>query len=880
MLLNQMPDGFALHQAVFDAGGLVIDYRFLAVNPAFEEMTGLSAKELIGKTVREVLPPTEGRWTENCGNVVLTGQPLRFEGNYFHRDRFFEVQAYRPQDGQIACIFRDITQQKTSQAEIEARLEKAGKTVVEYNAMFEGALEGILRTTPDGRILAANPAMSKMFGYDFNSPQPACGSSLQLWAEQGDRSPFVRLVEEQGYVQGHECRFRRRNGKIVWVSLTCRKVIGADEKTAYYEGFIDDITARKEIEQKLKTSENKFKMAFMTGAHATCISTVKNGVILEVNDRFTDLFGYTRAEACGTTSDQLGWFADGDRDRLISELAAHGRVEEMEFQVRRKNGQLRSMLVSASPFESDGDDLLLSVVRDVTEQKRAGAERVKLEEQFLQAQKLESVGRMAGGIAHDFNNQLTVINGYSDLLLRGCKSGDASREWVDEIRKAGERAVNLVRQLLAFSRKQIFEPKPLYLHQLVSENESMLRRLIGEDIDLDIHPGESEWPVMADPGQLHQVLLNLAVNARDAMPHGGKLTIRTANAEVDEESAAGHPGIEAGSYVSLRVSDTGAGIAKEIQARIFDPFFTTKEPGVGTGLGLSTVYGIVRQLGGSIAMRSEPGHGAEFEIYLPRFAAEVVRAVETPGITASAGGSETILVVEDQDPVRNLIVVQLKERGYQVLEAANGPDARLLAEHYVGPIHLLITDVVMPHMTGKELADRLRPVRQEMKVLYMSGYAPDVLARRGLTESGGSYIAKPFAREALEAKVRELLESLRSAASILVVDDEEGVRGYFQHVLTGAGYETVVARDGAEALKCIQDRKFDLLLTDLVMPEQEGLELIMILRKQRPDLKLVAVSGAYGGTFLEAAKAMGVSAALLKPVLADQLIATVRSVLS
>ncbi len=873
-----MPDGFAVHEMIFDGTGKPVDYRFLAVNPAFEEITGLAANDIIGQTVLEVLPGTEDIWIQNYGKVVVTGTPLRFESGHTKLNKLFEVHAYRPQEGQFACIFRDITERKTHEAETEVRAEHSRKTAADYRAIFEGALEGILRATLDGRILAANPAMLRMLGFEDESDIKRV-SAYELWLHPEDRSRFLRQVEEQKTVRDYEGLLRRKDGTIVKVSLAGRKVIGSDGQTVYYDGFFQDISARKQAEERLHASENKFKMAFMTGTDASSISTLKEGKILEVNDRFSEVFGYSREDACGKTSSELGWYAEDDRDRLISELKRQGHVEEMEFHGRVKNGELRYMLVSASLLQSDHGELILCVIRDITEQKRAAAEKAKLEEQFRQAQKLESIGRMAGGIAHDFNNQLTVINGYGDLLLRACKKGDPLLEWIEEIRNAGERASKLVRQLLIFSRKQSLEPRSMRLEALIGENRSMLQRFLGEDVQLVVESEPAGWLVMADPGQLHQVLMNLTVNARDAMPRGGTLTIRTANVVVSQAGIGVHPKVAPGQYVVLGVSDTGAGIAKEIQERIFEPFFTTKQEGEGTGLGLSTVYGIVRQLGGAINVQSEPGSGASFEIYLPRLEAEV--GVDTPQPatqTASPGGFETILVVEDQAPVRNLMVLALKEAGYHVLESANGTEALLLAEQHSGPIHLLLTDVIMPHMTGKEVANRLRPSRHEMKVLYVSGYAADTLTRRGLGEPDWEFIGKPFAPDQLTGKVREILGPSRPSAAILVVDDDASVRGLFEHVLSEAGYEVVVACDGCEALVKVRERGFNLLLTDLVMPEREGLELIMILRKERPDLKVMAVSGAFGGAFLEAAEALGASAVLLKPVSPGQLLDAVRNI--
>jgi PAS domain S-box-containing protein len=379
------------------------------------------------------------------------------------------------------------------------------------------------------------------------------------------------------------------------------------------------------------------------------------------------------------------------------------------------------------------------------------------EEQLRQSQKMEAVGKLAGGIAHDFNNLLTAINGYSDLTLRRLQDADPLRQNIEEIRKAGDRAAALTRQLLAFSRKQVLQPVVLDLNSIVSELERMLCRLIGEDIDLRTVLEPRLGSIKADPGQIEQVLMNLVVNARDAMPRGGKLTIETANLYLDEEYAGRHIAVTPGPYVMLAVSDTGTGMDEKVRARIFEPFFTTKEAGKGTGLGLSTVYGIVKQSGGNIWVYSELERGTTFKVYLPRVdegAQEYRRSVEAG---EALQGTELILLAEDDEIVRKLAGEVLRQYGYRVLEAANGGAALLICERQEEPIQLLVTDVVMPEMGGRELADRLRLLRPEMKVLFMSGYTDDAIVHQGVLDEGVNFIQKPFTPDALARKLREVL---------------------------------------------------------------------------------------------------------------------------
>ena len=398
---------------------------------------------------------------------------------------------------------------------------------------------------------------------------------------------------------------------------------------------------------------------------------------------------------------------------------------------------------------------------DVTDGKRTTAALARSEEQLRHAQKMEAVGRLAGGVAHDFNNLLSVILSYSSILIGGMSPADPVRADIEEIKKAGERAAQLTRQLLAFSRQQILEPRILDLNEVITGMDEMIRRLVGEDVAVRTVPGKDLGKVKADPGHLEQVLMNLVVNARDAMPGGGNLTIETQNVELDAGYAQQHLGVTPGPHVMLAVSDTGTGMDKSTQQRIFEPFFTTKEKGKGTGLGLSTVFGIVQQSGGYIWVYSELGKGTTFKIYLPR-TDEAGLEVEAPVQVTTVRGTETVLLVEDEEQLRIVARAVLLRNGYDILEARNGNEALVLCEKHEGPIHLLLTDVVMPQMSGPELAKRLRSIRPEMKVLYMSGYTEDAIVHHRVLSPGIALMQKPITPDSLLRRVREVLDARRA----------------------------------------------------------------------------------------------------------------------
>jgi signal transduction histidine kinase/CheY-like chemotaxis protein len=416
-----------------------------------------------------------------------------------------------------------------------------------------------------------------------------------------------------------------------------------------------------------------------------------------------------------------------------------------ELRVRHQNGTWRTVeATDANLLNNEAVSGVVINARDITERKH-------LEEQLMHSQKMDAIGRLAGGLAHDFNNMITAINGFSDL-----HRGDPLRHHVDEIKKAGQRAASLTRQLLAFSRKQVLQPKVLDLNRVISEMDQMLRRLIGEDVELETNLAPDLWRVKADPGQIEQVIMNLAINARDAMPEGGRLIIGSLNVTAPAGARNQIEGSE-GDCVLLRVADTGFGMDIETMSRIFEPFFTTKAKGKGTGLGLSTVYGIVEQSGGRISVSSELNRGAIFEVYLPKSDERRPADQESIHPVEAIGGSETILLVEDEEAVRNLSSQLLASKGYKVLEASNGGEALLICEQYPNRIHLMLTDVVMPHMSGRQLAERLAPIKPDMKIIYMSGYTDDTILERGIPSSETPFLNKPFTPDSLMRKVREVL---------------------------------------------------------------------------------------------------------------------------
>jgi PAS domain S-box-containing protein len=751
---------------VIDQIGTIVE-----VSNAYCALTGYTRGELINHRLAELEDPSiHDLAVFDCEAIERDGS-VCFESRHRAKDgRILDVEISATyvtcNGGCFLVLVRNIGGRKQSE-------EALRKSEERYRAFVEQSSEGIWRIESEvpipietpidqqvelfykyGYLAECNSIMAQMYG--FSSHEEIAGVRLEhlLPSHDPNNVSYLRSFIRSGYrlTDAESCERDRLGHDRYFLN----NLIGIVEK-----GFLQrawgtqrDITERKEVEQAIRRSEERYREMFEQDFTGCCIYT-PSGRILVCNQAFARIFGFESAsDALGC---ELGSLFPTARalDDFLSLVRTRRSLQNYETELCSRDGRTVYVVQNViGTFDDSGQ--LIEVKSYLSDQ----SERKALEEQLRHSQKMEAVGRLAGGIAHDFNNLLTAITGYSELLLDRLDEVSPFRVDVEEIKRAGERAAALTRQLLTFSRRKVLKLKVMDLNLIVEEMDKLLRRLIGENLHLTTELDPLLGSVKADGAEIEQVLLNLAVNARDAMPQSGKITIQTANVEIDESFARGYPPIETGSYVVLTVSDTGVGMNKETQSQIFEPFFTTKPPGKGTGLGLSTVYGIVKQTGGHIDVESELGRGTTFRIYLPR----VERAVEGSSHKAAgsntATGSETILLVEDDDGVRGLIKAILTSVGYKVLEATNGFDALQISQTHKAP-DLVITDLVMPKMNGRELIQHLGQLFSEIKVLYISGYTDEAVVSQGL-ERGASFLQKPFAPSHLAEKVRDILDREKS----------------------------------------------------------------------------------------------------------------------
>ncbi len=740
------------------------DGRFLKVNGNICHMLGYSESELFSKTFQDITHPDDLDSSIEWVSNLLAGETtiVDLEKRYLHKEGHVvwgAVRAFllRKVDGSPRFFIthvQDITERKRAEEELRDSEEK-------YRNLYEDAPVGYMEYDNKGRITKVNRKELEMLGYTAEEMvgEPAWNFVMEEEKSQGlikaklagDEPPSKNL--ERTYIRKDGTTFpvliqdaisKDRSGRIIGIRST-----------------IQDITERKRAEEALRQREEIFRAIFNNAGVGIAIAG-KNKTFTMVNDRMALMLGSSKDELIGVSNLAITHPEDIELSRKRLESLFQGEVDSYRIEKRylRKDGTDLWVDLSVSNIrDKDGNTgASIGMCTDITERKRAEKEREKLEAQLRQAQKMESVGRLAGGVAHDFNNMLGIIIGNVEMAKMGVEPSEPIHNELQEIQKAAQRSAGVVRQLLAFARKQTVSPKVVDLNDTVSGMLKMLRQLIGEEIELAWMPGHDLWRVKIDPSQVDQILANLVVNAKDAVAGVGKLAVETNNVVLDKAYCTEHAGAVPGQYVMLGVSDDGMGMSKDVIGHLFEPFFTTKEVGKGTGLGLATVYGIVKQNNGFISVYSERGQGTTIKIYLPRIEGETVIVSEKAEEKEFPVGTETVLVAEDDAQLLKLTRTILTRQGYKVLAAHSPSEALSLAEQHGGEIHLLLTDVVMPEINGRELMQKLQALRPNLKGLFMSGYTADVVVHHGVLDEGVHFIEKPFSPLVLAEKVREVLD--------------------------------------------------------------------------------------------------------------------------
>lgn len=742
-LLQNLPD------AVVRVGR---DYRHIIASPACESVLGVPAGEIIGKTVQElpVSPQLRKTWTARVKKVLESGETLDVEDTFegpaglrSHETRLLPERDERGAVVSVLIVVHDVSERHRAERTLKESEER-------FRVTFDEAPIAMLLIGNDASIQGSNAAARALLGY---AQEELAEKTIYDITHPDDlaltRGVSVRLFEKGEPTAVVEKRYLHKNGSVVWGRLSVSSVRDSEQRFIHNVAQIIDITALKQAEQALREREELQRLVI---EHANDVIAVVglDFTIRLVSQSVRDGLGFEPEQLVGHSVEEL---VD---PKMIEELRTalkeimDGRVPHTRsYRLRHRSGGWRLFdgLGSIASDERGEPSYMVVILRDVTE-------RTSLEQQLLISQKMEAVGQLAGGVAHDFNNLLTVINGFTDMAIKELGDGNEGiRRYLAEIGHAGQRAAELTQHLLAFSRQQMLQPEVVDINSIVDEYAGMLQRMLGEEIKLSTQLEPKLRTVEVDPGQLGQVLMNLAVNARDAMPQGGALTITTQNVALKKAILVAHGTLSRGSYVLLSVSDNGEGMSAETRERVFEPFFTTKEPGQGTGLGLATVVGIVDQSGGAIAVDTVPSEGTTFRVYLPRSAAAPAKKTAEPEKTQTGAG--TILVAEDDQAVRRLVAKILLEAGYRVLVAALPSEAISLA-NWEPSIDVLVTDVVMPEMNGHELAQGLLAQRPDLRVLYISGYTPDVVRGKGVLTHQESFLQKPFTAAALTRAVRAL----------------------------------------------------------------------------------------------------------------------------
>ena len=735
---------------ILDAqSGLITD-----VNPFLMSLLDYSRHDFLGKALWDIgafkqVQESKAAFRELQHKQYIRYENLPLETRSGRRVNVEFVSNVYEENGKsvIQCNIRDITARKQGEASLrESQQHLAG--------IIASAMDSIITLDEEERIVLFNAAAAKMFRC---SEAEAVGQSIERFIPQrfhAAHSGHIRAFGEMGVTNRDMASLQpisalRSDGEEFEIEASISQTESGGKKI--FTVIMRDVSMRKQSEDALRRSEERFSKAFRNNPLAITISTEVQGRYLDVNEAFLDLLGYQRKDVIGRTAAEVDFWAEPlDRGEMIRQLREEHVVAKRQMRYRTAKGQIREAEVWAESIELEGQRCVLAITRDVTEM-------MQLEAQLRQAQKMEAVGRLAGGIAHDFNNILGIIIGYSDMSLGLIAPENPLNRYVSETKKAAKRAALLTKQLLAFSRKQVIFPRILDLNEVVRNATEMFLRLVGDDVSVEFRPHAPLSSIKADPGQIEQALMNLVVNARDAMPTGGRIIIETGEAELDEDYVSLHRGSRAGQYVVLAISDTGCGMDETIRLQIFEPFFTTKGVGHGTGLGLSTVYGIVKQSEGNILVYSELGKGTTFKIYFPRVGEKAEAFMLSKREVAPRGQSETILVVEDDKTLRELTATLLRDGGYRVIEAKDGENALRLMATSETEIDLLLTDVIMPEKSGPELVKQVEKEHPRTRFVFMSGYSDDMVKRHGLSMQEDKFLEKPFTKRSLLVKVYSAL---------------------------------------------------------------------------------------------------------------------------
>jgi two-component system, cell cycle sensor histidine kinase and response regulator CckA len=744
LLFHSHIAAFALHEIICDAKGVPVDYRFLEVNPAFEKLTGLKAEEITGRCVLEVLPDTGTFWIDRYGAVTLTGIPAHFEHYSEALDKHFEVTAYQTEPGRFATSFIDITSRKRAEEDLKRVNERLSlATYAAHMGVWERDI-GKNELTWDDRMYELYALSKQDFSGAYESWLQRVHPDDRARSEEMSREA---LRSEKEY--DTEFRIVRPDGTMRTLKACGIVSRGSEGNPMRLIGVNYDITEQRQAEQALRESEQELR-TLMDMAPVAIALVDMEGNRKYINHKFQELFGYTLEDVPTVAEFRRLAYPDPAYRQTVPSIfkgySETGEITPFEATITCKDGSHRHVVSSAAVVSG----MILLMLNDVTERKR-------LESELQQAQKMEAIGHLAGGVAHDFNNILTAIIGFGTLIEMGLDSNNPHRPYIEEILRAAERAARLTDSLLTYSRKQMIQPVSLNLNHSIEMQKKLLARLIGEDIQLVARLSEEPVIVLADQVQMDQVVMNLVTNARDAMPQGGTITIGTDLIEIDEAFIASHGYGTRGPHALLTITDTGCGMDRDTLQNIFNPFFTTKEVGKGSGLGLSVVFGIVKQNNGHVDVESRPGEGTTFFIYLP-----IVRTTIMPEreeVSSFTKGQETIFVAEDEEAVRSFMRTILKKGGYRVIEALNGTEAvRAFGEQY-DAIDLVVLDVVMPGMNGKAVYEGIKKLKPEQKILFTSGYTDDIIASKGVVDKGLAFISKPIKPLAFLKKIRDVLDS-------------------------------------------------------------------------------------------------------------------------